>query len=72
MPNTKITDEGLKHLRGLSNLEHLSLAPQHSDAGLEHLGGLRKLETIKAVNTKVTKAGVAKLQETLPRCQVEL
>jgi hypothetical protein len=39
---------------------------QVTDAGLLHLRGLKQLESLYLANTKVSAAGVARLQEALP------
>ena len=42
-----MTDAGLEHLKGLSQLQRLDLAStQVTDAGLEHLKGLTQLQTL--------------------------
>ena len=68
----QITDEGLVHLEGLTNLETLYLNDtQVTDAGLVHLKGLTKLEWLDLRNTEVTDKGVKKLQEALPNCTID-
>ena len=43
--DNRVTDAGLKHLRGMSKLETLELySPQITDAGLVHLKGLTGLQ----------------------------
>jgi hypothetical protein len=42
-----------------------------TDVGLEHLKGLNKLQTLGLAETKVTDAGVKKLQQALPKCKIE-
>ena len=41
-----------------------------TDAGLEHLKGLTKLETLNLEQTKVTDAGVKRVQQALPKCAI--
>ena len=42
--NTKVTDAGLEHLKGLTDLQTLELLhTKVTDAGLEHLEGLTRL-----------------------------
>lgn len=68
---TKITDDGLAELKQLPNVEHLGLGGTSiTDAGLEHLAALRNLSSLWVVSTNVTSAGVARLQQTLPDCQI--
>ena len=58
-----VTDAGMKHLKGLTALEHLDL--QHTtvgDAGLEHLKGLIKLKKLILAGTPVTDAGLKYLK----------
>jgi len=64
--NTQITDAGLVHLAGLTSLQELFV----TDAGLVHLKGLTSLQTLGLGNTQVTDAGVAKLKEALPNCEI--
>ena len=69
--STQITDAGLMHLKGLTNLEELGLSSTRvTDAGLVHLKGLTKLEKLGLVGTQVTDAGVAELQKALPKCRI--
>ena len=66
-----MTDAGLKHLEGLTQLQWLSLNDTKiSDAGLEHLKGLTQLQSLWLLRTKVTDAGVKKLQQALPNCPI--
>jgi hypothetical protein len=63
LANTQITDAGLVHLQGLSQLQGLDLSgTKVTDAGLAHLQGLRKLEVLLLINTQVTDAGLMHLQ----------
>ena len=65
----RITDAGLAHLRGLSELEYLSLtATRVSDAGLDTLRGMPKLSTLNLPDT-VTDGGVKKLAGHLPNLE---
>ena len=67
----QITDAGLVHLKGLTNLEQLDLVDtQVTDAGLVHLKGLTKLRTLFLDSTQVTDAGIADLQKALPKCKI--
>lgn len=55
MNKTGITDEGMKHLAGLTQLRRLHLANTAiTDAGVEHLAGLENLETLNLYGTQVT------------------
>ena len=69
--STKVTNAELGHLKGLTNLQVLTLGnTQITDAGLERLKGLTKLETLYLGGTKVTDEGVKKLQQALPNCRI--
>jgi hypothetical protein len=67
-----VSDLGLAHLTGLTELESLGLVGcnQVTDAGLDHLKGLKKLRCIRLNGTKVTATGVADLQAALPDCRI--
>jgi hypothetical protein len=54
-------------LRSL-NVEGTSI----TDVGLEHLAGLADLQSVAAVRTKVTKAGVEKLKKARPKVFVSV
>ena len=85
LPNTpdvtQVTDADLVHLKGLTNLELLSVggtlltdaggSAQVTDAGLVHLKGLTNLTNlILPYHTQVTDAGVAELKKALPNCDI--
>ena len=68
---TKITDKGLRHLRGLKELRSLALCfTGISDAGLAHFKELTQLETLTVVQTKVTASGADTLQKALPKLKI--
>jgi Leucine-rich repeat (LRR) protein len=55
-----VSDTGLAHLKGLTNLDGLHLfETQVSDTGLTHLKGLTKLAYLSLSNTRVSDAGIA-------------
>lgn len=58
----RITDEGLKHVGGLSKLEVLKLDQNKNvtDAGLAHVLQMQKLHTLNVSNTKLTDSGLLK------------
>ena len=60
----RITDAGLAHLAGLTNLEALELSQLSAvtDAGLVHLKGMSKLVELHLSDTKITDAGLAHLK----------
>ena len=54
---TRITDAGLVHLRGLTNLKMLVLdRTKVTDAGMVHLKGLVNLEELRLQSTAITGA----------------
>jgi len=68
---TRVTDAGLEHLKGLTKLRYLHLDyTKVTDAGLEHLKGLTSLTELDIHNTKVTDEGVKKLRKALPNCKI--
>ena len=68
---TKVTDAGLVHLEGLTQLQTLNLgATSITDAGLAHLEGLTQLHELDLSSTKVTDAGVAELKKALPEVAI--
>ena len=53
--DTDVTDAGLKHLKGLSNLAWLNLdRTRITDAGLEHLEGLTNLVFLSLQSPEIT------------------
>ena len=68
---TQVSDAGLVHLRGLTNLSELNLGfTQVSDAGLVHLARLTKLSSLNLFRSHVTEAGVKALREALPNLRI--
>ena len=68
----RVTDSGLKHLKGLAQLEQLIL--DHTgvtDAGLEHLKGLKNLKSLWIPGGQVSEDGLEKLREALPNCNID-
>ena len=62
-PSPPITDAGLEHVRGLTQLRELTLNRNEiTDAGLAHLEGLTQLQTLDLEHTKITDAGLAHLE----------
>jgi hypothetical protein len=68
LDETKVTDAGLVHLKGMTGLENwLGLTDtQVTDDGLKHLEGFTKLRSLNLRRTQVTEAGVRKLRAALP------
>ena len=69
----KVTDAGVAHLAGLTNLEELNLFSQNvTDEGLEHLKGLSALSKLDVRSTKVTEQGLNRLKMVLPQLNARL
>jgi len=69
-----VTDEGLKYIAQLSNLQRLTISsPGITDRGLAHLAALRKLDSLNVRHRrpKYTEEGVARLHAQLPALTVE-
>jgi hypothetical protein len=59
-----VTDEGLSHLKGFTNLQVLSLSKSTvKDGGLVHLEGLADLNTLRLVSTAVGDDGLKYLRK---------
>ena len=72
LANSKITDAGLAHLKGLVTMKELDLdGCEITDAGLVHLKGLSNLKKVILSVTKITDAGVKSLQKSLPGCKIK-
>ncbi len=70
--STQITDAGLAHLAGLTQLRDLCLqGTQITDAGLKHLAGLTQLRELHLENTQIMDDGVKKLRQALPKCDID-
>jgi serine/threonine protein kinase len=67
-----LTDLFAKNLAELKQLKRLSLAGSGlGDAGIKHLEGLTNLEALDLRQTKVTAAGIDRLQKALPKCKID-
>lgn len=72
----RLTDDGLKHLKELTNLKQLHLYGQPgnqreiTDAGLAILESLPMLENLNVSHTKVTDAAIARLPTQFPNLKV--
>lgn len=67
-----ITDEGLRHLKHVRNLEILWLdSTPITDAGLLQLASISTLKQIQLTGSKVTDEGVEKLRRSLPNCHID-
>jgi hypothetical protein len=63
LPGEAVTDAGLEHLKGLTQLKRLYLEDTRvTDAGLKHLRGLTQLEVLELRSAKVTDAGLEHLK----------
>jgi hypothetical protein len=73
LEHTKISDDGLAFLKGMSALQTLSLyGTRITDRGLEHLKGLDNLKEVILAETKVTEQGARELRKALPRPKINL
>ncbi len=71
LARTRITDDGLRHLKDYPRLAVLNLSQTSiSDAGLKHLWGLTRLQEVVVDRTKVTIEGVRELRIALQNCNV--
>ena len=69
LKGTQVTDAGLVHLKGLTNLKEMHLSrTQVTDAGLVHLKGLTNLEWLYLSDAQL--AGAGSLQLALPNCRI--
>jgi hypothetical protein len=69
--DSSLSDSGLVHLKGLTNLRVVLLyRTQVSDAGLVHLKGLTNLSFLQLDGTRVTDVGVEELQRALPGLRI--
>jgi hypothetical protein len=67
--NVSISDDGLVHLRGLSQLQQLGLQGTGvTDAGIDHLAVLKELKDVFVGGTDVRDA--TRLQSALPNCVI--
>jgi Leucine-rich repeat (LRR) protein len=67
-----LTDLLANNLAELKQLKRLSLAGSGlSDTGIRHLEGLTSLESLDLRKTKVTAAGIERLQKALPQCKID-
>ena len=66
-----MTNEGLKHLAGLDQLQTLVLVNNPvTDEGLRFLSGMKGLRKLYLRGTYVTPGGIQVLQEALPGCTI--
>ena len=71
LSDTKITDEGLKEVAKLQQIELLYLErTQITDAGLMEVAKLQKLSGLDLTGTKTTDAGLAEVVIALPECVI--
>jgi hypothetical protein len=71
LQNTKITGSGLGFFKNLPQLKYLNLKyTKVTDSLLHHIESLTNLEEINLNCTKVSSAGVKKLKNALPNCDI--
>ncbi|MBR44835.1 MAG: hypothetical protein CME18_10505 [Gemmatimonadetes bacterium] len=59
LDHTRITDAGMVHLKGMPNLQTLSLSyTDITDLGLTHIKGLNNLQSLNLSNTQITDKGL--------------
>jgi hypothetical protein len=67
-----VSDAGLVHLKGLTNLLHIDLVwTRVSGAGLAHLTGLTKLKVLVLHRDHVSDVAMKKLTQALPGLRIE-
>jgi hypothetical protein len=71
LTQTEVGDGELEHLKGLTQLQTLSLGERVSDAGLAHLKGLPQLQSLDLRAAKVSDAAISNLQKALPLCTIK-
>jgi internalin A len=71
LARTQITDACAANFDGMTKLEKIDLFDTDvGDATLEHLKGLKNLKFLIFKRTNVTEAGVKKLEQALPNCEI--
>jgi len=71
--DTQVTDAGMEQISQLTQLTRLELmGTQITDSGLRPLSNLRGLVYLDVRLTGVSAEGVAKLQQALPGCRIDL
>ena len=72
MSYTLISDEVLKHLKGMSQLQNLKLykAVDITDKGLEYLEELPNLQLLIISSPSVTAAGIQNLKKKMPKLNI--
>lgn len=71
LAQTRVTKEGIGHLRHLPHLQMLQLeSPLIDDQAIPQLAQLRTLECLMLDGTQVSAAGIARLRRELPTCWV--
>jgi hypothetical protein len=67
-----LIDLTAEKLAELKQVKRLSLSGSSlGDEGIKHLEGLKNLESIDLRQTKVTAAGIDRLQKALPKCKID-
>jgi hypothetical protein len=72
LESTRLGDEGLAQLAGLTTLDHLDIGYNLpiTDAGLPDLYGLTRLKQLRAFRTSASDAAMRELEAALPACKV--
>ena len=68
----QLTDNDLENIKELDQLRILKLNENYrmTDAGLEHVKGLSQLGQLELAGYGLSKEGIKKLQQALPKCQI--
>jgi Leucine-rich repeat (LRR) protein len=69
---SKLTDRGVAEVAGLRQLERLDLQfGALTDEGIHQLAALQNLQTLSLqLQPQVTEAGIARLKQSLPKCEI--
>ena len=71
LDHSEISDAGLEHLKGLTQLQELRLDyTRVTDAGVQNLKGLTRLQELHLDGTEVSDKDVGKLHQALPNCTI--
>jgi hypothetical protein len=64
---TSVTDDGIKHLARLKNLEYLTISgPKITDESIKVLAGLNHLKNVGIKSGAVSDAGLEELRKAVP------
>jgi len=73
LSGTRLTDEGLGHIAGLKEIEHLSVSNTHvGNSGMKYIARLEKVIRLDFSETRVTDDGLRQLQNLINLEQLSL